>query len=383
MVKKIINILALLLIGTLYCNAQNSFLHVVQRGENFESIAKQYNVSVNALKEANPDEDECFVGYELTIPAVEKKTVGAIVESNSVEYAVKANSVVEGSYDRARLVAQQFQRASQFMSDGKYSKATKVFDAIIQTEPSSLSYLGRGMSYYRRGKYASAVKDFKVALSKGELDTESTISCEKIMESAKQLRDEKRERTGGIIAAVVGAAAITTASVYAAHESKSLSSTPSYNYGSMSDAQFSDYLNVNFANIMAQTQQQFALQQQMEYQSDAMQYKQMTGKDLSYMEWMAMKGAAIQEAQASGYDILGTSINSDEESHKYKPSPPSPAPSSSCSMCHGTGRIGKELYPPSYGMPDNTKVRCNECGEYHLKSSGHTHVPCPVCHGRK
>ena len=53
-----------------------------------------------------------------------------------------------------------------------------------------------------------------------------------------------------------------------------------------------------------------------------------------------------------------------------------------CSLCNGTGKIVKHLSPPMFGTQDY-KVRCNECGEYWLKSSGHTHLPCTLCHGKK
>lgn len=31
---------------------------------------------------------------------------------------------------------------------------------------------------------------------------------------------------------------------------------------------------------------------------------------------------------------------------------------------------------------DDHEVRCNECGEYHLSSIGHSHIDCPDCGGR-
>lgn len=51
-----------------------------------------------------------------------------------------------------------------------------------------------------------------------------------------------------------------------------------------------------------------------------------------------------------------------------------------CSRCNGTGRMVYNTYPGTLGQPDY-KVRCNECGEEHLKSTGHTHVTCNECKG--
>lgn len=52
-----------------------------------------------------------------------------------------------------------------------------------------------------------------------------------------------------------------------------------------------------------------------------------------------------------------------------------------CSLCHGQKRIVKDTYPALYGTTDY-KVKCNECGGYFLRSTGHTHITCPQCHGR-
>lgn len=52
-----------------------------------------------------------------------------------------------------------------------------------------------------------------------------------------------------------------------------------------------------------------------------------------------------------------------------------------CPLCHGAKRIVRDTYTPLYGTEDY-RVRCNECGEYFMRSTGHTHITCPQCHGR-
>lgn len=52
-----------------------------------------------------------------------------------------------------------------------------------------------------------------------------------------------------------------------------------------------------------------------------------------------------------------------------------------CSLCNGQRRIVKDTYPSLYGQSDY-QVRCNECGGYFMRSTGHTHVTCPQCHGK-
>lgn len=52
-----------------------------------------------------------------------------------------------------------------------------------------------------------------------------------------------------------------------------------------------------------------------------------------------------------------------------------------CRRCNGRKRIVHNTYPSMFGL-DDYKVRCNECGEYHLRSTGHTHITCPDCKGK-
>lgn len=52
-----------------------------------------------------------------------------------------------------------------------------------------------------------------------------------------------------------------------------------------------------------------------------------------------------------------------------------------CSLCNGKKRIVKDTYPPMYGMQDYQE-RCNECGGLFWRSTGHTHITCPQCHGK-
>lgn len=52
-----------------------------------------------------------------------------------------------------------------------------------------------------------------------------------------------------------------------------------------------------------------------------------------------------------------------------------------CSLCNGQKRIVKDTYPALFGTKDY-QVKCNECGGYFMRSTGHTHITCPQCHGK-
>ena len=51
-----------------------------------------------------------------------------------------------------------------------------------------------------------------------------------------------------------------------------------------------------------------------------------------------------------------------------------------CSVCKGKKRMVIDTNPAMYGASDY-QVRCNECGGYFMKSTGHSHIDCQGCHG--
>lgn len=53
-----------------------------------------------------------------------------------------------------------------------------------------------------------------------------------------------------------------------------------------------------------------------------------------------------------------------------------------CPLCHGSGRIVHNTYTATFGTTDY-EVYCAECGRNWMKSTGHSHITCTQCHGRK
>lgn len=52
-----------------------------------------------------------------------------------------------------------------------------------------------------------------------------------------------------------------------------------------------------------------------------------------------------------------------------------------CSLCNGKGTIIRDSSTPTYG--EDRQVYCSECGRSYWASTGHSHITCPTCHGRK
>jgi len=70
--------------------------HTVQRGETLESIAHKYNITVEKLKQANPDASEMFyVGMKLNVPQVQEIQGNAISTQNQTEYSPQQETTIQ------------------------------------------------------------------------------------------------------------------------------------------------------------------------------------------------------------------------------------------------------------------------------------------------
>lgn len=79
-----------------------------------------------------------------------------------------------------------------------------------------------------------------------------------------------------------------------------------------------------------------------------------------------------------GYNTGGSSSSSQRQNTTHSRTQPT---KHTCSLCNGQRRIVKDTYPSLYGQ-SNYQVKCNECGGYFMRSTGHTHITCPQCHGK-
>ena len=54
-----------------------------------------------------------------------------------------------------------------------------------------------------------------------------------------------------------------------------------------------------------------------------------------------------------------------------------------CPLCNGKGRVPHESNAGRFGLSNDYKVYCSECGREFWKSTGHTHVTCRQCKGKR
>lgn len=88
----------------------------------------------------------------------------------------------------------------------------------------------------------------------------------------------------------------------------------------------------------------------------------------------------------SGYPVSGgfnTSVSNSTRKTKDIHSNKNQPVKHTCPRCRGQKKIVHESYAPQFGYGGNdVKSRCNECGQYFLRSTGHSHITCPQCHGQ-
>ncbi len=75
----------------------------------------------------------------------------------------------------------------------------------------------------------------------------------------------------------------------------------------------------------------------------------------------------------NGY-VGGGNVGNNNENRKQKPT------RHQCSLCNGTGKIVRESSIATFG--NDTQVYCSVCGRSYFRSTGHSHVTCPTCHGK-
>ena len=262
--------------------------HVVQRGETYDLIARRYGIPLSELMAANPDSDGCFVGMEVNIPEGRKKA------DHIVTVTPRDMSLLDA--------------ASHYVKDGKYKKATSAYSDVIKVSPSAAAYFGRGISYYNREKYKSAIEDFEMALRSGDCTSDMKERSKQLIANAESLRAEQHERRnsfwGSLAAVVVGAAAVTASAALAADNSgNAMYMPPSKMNGFQRDTSMDYLLDPRYA-IMQVQQEEMA-----EYQ----QFKQLTGQDITFEQYQMFKYTPYESESGSG-----TTLSESDTPNEYK-----------------------------------------------------------------
>lgn len=352
--------------------------HIVQRGETIEILADKYRLTTDMLKAVNLGMDTFYTGMEVLVP-VNKKYMWLRSEDDG-EVILKD---IAGYFS-------EYQEASRIFNTGDYKKADKLFGTTIRNHgkylPCEEAYFGRAMCDYNRNKWSSAIEGFAQVISIEECPEELREQSRSLKANAEEKREARNQRTANFFSGLFQAAAEVGTAYMAASQANT--GQGSYNYpsmpqgkslGSMSNAEFTNYVNTSLSQLanysMMQVEQQWKQEEIQVKSGFASTYRQLHGKDPSveevqaaynsYMQTKVNAYSTVQKASSGMYDReLGIS-------------------GSSSSVPRNTGGYKcKKLSATDKAHCNDTSV-CQNCNgrKVTLDMLGNT-VECKVCYGK-
>ena len=365
--------------------------HTVQRGETIEILADKYRLTTDMLKAVNLGMDTFYTGMEVLVP-VDKKYMWLRSEDDG-EVILKD---IAGYFS-------EYQEASRVFNTGDYKKADKLFGTTIRNHgkylPCEEAYFGRAMCDYNRNKWSSAIEGFAQVISIEECPEELREQSRSLKANAEEKREARNQRTANFFSGLFQAAAEVGTAYMAASQANTGQGTCNYpsmpqgvSLGSMSNAEFTNYVNTSLYQLanysMMQVEQQWKQEEIQVKTGYASTYRQLHGgKEPSaeeiqaaynnYMQTKVNASKTVQQASSGLYDRqLGISDNSSNSSKKKTASGfvcSICRDSHICQTCNGSGwQNGMGDNHDHYGAGIN-KIPCGNCSNGRSKGDG-------ICH---
>ena len=363
--------------------------HIVQRGETIENLADKYMLTTDILKTVNLGMDTFYTGLEVFIP-VDRKYLGLRSEEDS-------EIILE---DIAGYFS-EYQEASRMFNSGKYKKADKLFESTIRNHgkwlPCEEAYFGKAMCDYNRKKWSSAIDGFTQVVSIDECPEELKEQSRGLMANAEEQREARSQRTADFFSGLFQAAAEVGTAYMAASQANA--GQTGYNYpsmpqgtslGSMSNAEFTSYVNTSLSQLanysVIQVEQQWKQEEIQVKTGFASTYRQLNGKDPSaeevqaaYDNYIQAKVNAFKTAQQANSGMYDRKLGIDSNNNNVKKKNASGYYCSicrdthKCQTCNGSGwQDGMGDNHDHYGAGIN-KIPCANCRNGHSKGDG-------ICH---
>lgn len=360
--------------------------HIVQRGETIETLADSYRLTTDMLKTVNLGMDTFYTGMEIFVP-VDKKYMWLRTEEDSEEILKD----IAGYF-------LEYQEASRIFNTGDYRKADKLFESTIRNHgkwlPCEEAYFGKAMCDYNRKKWSSAVDGFAKVISIDDCPKGLREQSRSLKANAEEQREARAQRTANFfsnffqVAAEVGTAYLAASQANAGQSYNYPSLPQGTNLGSMSDAEFTNYVNTSLSQLanysMMQVEQQWKQEEIQVKSGFASTYRQLHGKDPSaeevqaaynsYMQTKANAYSSVQKVSSGMYDrelgISGSSSSASRSSGGYKCKKLSATDKAHCNdtgVCQNCN--GNKVTQDVLG---NT-IECKVC---------YGKGVCPSCHGR-
>lgn len=276
--------------------------HIVQRGETIENLADKYRLTTDILKTVNLGMDTFYTGLEVFIP-VDKKYLWLRSEEDSE----KILEDIAGYFS-------EYQEASRIFNSGDYKKADKLFESTIQNHgkylPCEEAYFGKAMCDYNRKKWSSAIDGFSQVISIDECPEELKEQSRSLKANAEDQREARNQRTANFFSGLFQAAAEVGTAYMAASQANA--GQTGYNYpsmpqgkslGSMSNAEFTNYVNTSLYQLANYSM----MQVEQQWKQEEIQVK--TGFASTYRQLHGGKEPSAEEVQAAYNNYMQNKVN--------------------------------------------------------------------------
>ena len=276
--------------------------HIVQRGETIEILADKYRLTTDILKAVNLGMDTFYTGMEVLVP-VDKKYMWLRSEDDG-EVILKD---IAGYFS-------EYQEASRVFNTGDYKKADKLFESTIRNHgkylPCEEAYFGRAMCDYNRNKWSSAIEGFAQVISINECPEELREQSRSLKANAEEKREARNQRTANFFSGLFQAAEEVGTAYMAASQANV--GQGSYNYpsmsqgkslGSMSNAEFTNYVNTSLYQLANYSM----MQVEQQWKQEEIQVK--TGFASTYRHLHGGKEPSAEEVQAAYNNYMQTKVN--------------------------------------------------------------------------
>lgn len=276
--------------------------HIVQRGETIETLADSYRLTTDMLKTVNLGMDTFYTGMEVFVP-VDKKYMWIRTEEDSEDILKD----IAGYF-------LEYKEASRIFNSGNYKKADKLFETTIRNHgkylPCEEAYFGKAMCDYNRRKWSSAIDGFNKVISIEECPKELKEQSRGLMANAEEQREARSQRTANFLsglfqaAAEVGTAYMAASQANAGQVGYGYPSMPQgVSLGSMSNAEFTNYVNTSLSQLANYS----VMQVEQQWKQEEIQVK--TGIASTYRQLHGGKEPSAEEVQAAYDNYMQTKVN--------------------------------------------------------------------------
>lgn len=134
--------------------------HTVMKGETLVTIAKKYGVTVDDLRQENPQLKTLYTGMSIKIPA-KTQTVSSTI------YTQTSKDVSESSTGEeiCRPALAYIDFAKKYIEQGKHNKAIKELNKSLKEQENVTAHWLRGQCYFYEGKWKKALEDLVLVRS--------------------------------------------------------------------------------------------------------------------------------------------------------------------------------------------------------------------------